>query len=97
MIQALYNQTLLDISIQHTGSVLNAFEISFANGISLSEKIISGTVFTIPESVKEDKEIITFFKSKQLAPASDFNMELIEVKPLGGVGYWGIENEFEVS
>ncbi|KQT17433.1 hypothetical protein ASG31_08460 [Chryseobacterium sp. Leaf404] len=89
----LNRQSLLDIAIQHTGSVLNTFQIAFENNISITDEL--------PTLVKlagtENKEIKNFLKLKKISPASDFDINVIEIKPLGGVGYWEIEKDFEVQ
>lgn len=96
-ITVLPNQSILDVSLLHTGSVENAFEIAFKGGFSVSDDIEKGRLLIVPDTVKLNKQIITFNKMNQNIPATDIIAELIEIKPLEGVGYWEIENNFEIE
>lgn len=91
------NQSLLDVAIQYTGSVENAFNIAFVNGYSVSDYIATGSALIIPDDIKPDKDVLSFYKRNQIAPATDMNVDVIEIKPLEGIGYWEIENNFEIQ
>ncbi len=90
---ALHNQTLLDISIQHTGTVENCFKIAVANGLSVSDEITPGQELKIPSDVKIDKEILNYYKAKELQPATKGK----EISQQGGIGYMQIGSTFKVS
>jgi hypothetical protein len=92
----LHNQSLLDIAIQHTGSVFNAFEIAVANNIAISDDLIPGMLLVIPESIKKNNDILNYYASKKIQPAT-----AITVNPedpiLEGIGFWRIEKDFKIS
>lgn len=93
-ITALHNQNLLDISVQHTGTVENCFKIAVSNGLSVSDDLVPGQEIIIPIDVVIDKEILNYYKAKEIQPAT---AELPKVNQLEGVDYWGIEYDFIVS
>lgn len=97
IIKVLNNQSFLDIAVQHTGSVINAFPIAVANNMSVSEELIPGTVLQVPESVEYDTEIKDYYQSKGLKPASKIEDEKIAIIPLSGINYWIIEENFIVE
>lgn len=92
----LHNQSLLDIAIQHTGSVFNAFEIAVANKISITDDLTPGMLLMIPEGIKKNNDILNYYTSKKIQPAT-----AIYVNPedpiLEGVGFWRIEKDFKIS
>lgn len=96
-VKVLHNQSLLDIAIQHTGSVLNAFSIAVANNISISDILIPGTVLSVPSKMDFETEIKDYYTSKGIRPASAIVEENITVIPLAGINYWQIEETFEVQ
>lgn len=96
-ITVLPNQSILDISLLHTGSVKNAFKIAFNGGFSVSDDVVTGSLLVVPEQVELDKNIINYNLRRQIFPATDVITKLIEIKPLEGVGYWEIENNFEIE
>ena len=95
-ITALHNQSFLDISIQHTGSVFNAFAIAVANGCAVSDSPVAGKKYTIPENVENDNDVLNYYKSKGIQPATAITSE--KIIPAGkGIGWMQIGNSFKVS
>ena len=95
-ITVLNNQSFLDIAIQHTGTVINAFEIAAANGMSVSESLISGSELIIPETIAIDTDIRDYFKSKGIKPATSVTEEILPVVK-AGIGKMQITKTFKVS
>ena len=95
-IQILHNQSILDIAIQHTGSVFNAFAIATANDMAVSETLIAGTSILIPDNVLNDESILNYYKAKEIQPATSLTdvQSVIEYK---GIGYMIIEDNFKVG
>lgn len=94
----LHNQSLLDIAIQHTGSVLNAFQITVANGISLTDDLTPGLILTIPENVVFDTDILNYYTSKKIQPATAIeNIENTEEPTQEGISHWAINNDFIIG
>ncbi len=96
-VEVLHNQTFLDIAVQYTGDVSNAYEIAYANGLSISDELVPGSSLTIPNEVKVNTDIQVYFNAKLIKPATKVQPNLIEIAPLGGINYWEIETTFEVQ
>ena len=93
----LHNQSLLDLAIQHTGSVENAFAIAVANGLSLTDDLESGEALNLePTTINQNKDILSYYQSKKLQPATAVT-QLPEIERLEGIGYWAISVDFKVS
>lgn len=95
-ITALHNQSFLDISIQHTGSVFNAFAIAVANGCAVSDSPVVGQKYTIPENVENDNDVLNYYKAKSIQPATAISD--VTIIPAGrGIGWMRIGGDFKVS
>lgn len=92
----LHNQSLLDIAIQHTGAVENTFAIAVANGLSLTDDLPAGAEIKIPDSANKDNDVLNYYTTKSLQPATAVIM-LPEEERLEGIGYWVIQTDFKVS
>ena len=92
----LHNQSLLDIAIQHTGAVENTFALAVANGLSLTDDLPAGAEIKIPDSANKDSDVLNYYTSKRLQPATAVIM-LPEEERLEGIGYWAISVDFKVS
>ena len=95
-IRVLHNQSLLDIADMHTGTVLSAFAISVANGISLTDELEPGSELIIPDDVLTDADIQGYYKAKQVRPATALQPG-DSPEPLEGIGYWIIGRTFKTS
>jgi hypothetical protein len=91
----LHNQSLLDIAIQHTGSVFNAFAIALANNLSVSESVAPGTVLFLPE-VSKNTDILNYFNSKKIQPATELQ-DLRPTEETRGIGWMKIGSTFKVK
>ena len=94
--KVLHNQSILDIAIQHTGSVFNAFAIATANNMAVSETLIAGNYISIPDNVLNDESILNYYNAKNIKPATSLTdvQSVIEYK---GIGYMIIEDNFKVG
>lgn len=92
----LHNQSLLDIAIQHTGAVENTFAIAVANGLSLTDDLPAGAEIKIPDSANKDNDVLNYYTTKSLQPATAVII-LPEEERLEGIGYWVIQTDFKVS
>lgn len=91
----LSNQSFMDISIQHTGSVYNAFIIAAANGMSVSESPVSGSSLIVPEEAVKDEDILSYFRSNGIRPATGLtDQEMVE--ETNGIGWMKITKNFKV-
>lgn len=97
-ITALHNQNLLDISIQHTGTVSNCFVIAVVNGLCISDDLIPGQKLIIPESVVTDNEILNYYTAKNIQPATAYPLSIDEeTEENSGINYMQIGSTFKVS
>lgn len=97
-ITALHNQNLLDISIQHTGTVSNCFKIAVANGLCISNDLIPGQKLIIPDDVVMDNEILNYYTAKNIQPATAYPLSVgEETEEQSGIGYMQIGSTFKVS
>lgn len=95
MITVLNRQSLLDIAIQHTGSVFTAFDIALANGLSVSEMVEPGAVLILPE-VEQNTDILNYYSAKKIQPATALqDLKIIEEKR--GIGWMKVGRTFKVG
>ena len=94
----LNNQSILDIAIQHTGSVENCFAIAVANGLSVSDVLSAGLPAEIPEDVFKNTDVLNYYNAKNIQPATGSTTKQdSEIPTLKGIGYMQIANGFKVS
>ena len=70
----LHHQSLLDLAIQHTGSVENAFILALQNGKSLTDDLVAGEQLSL-KNTKNNKDILNYYQSKKLQPATAFSQK----------------------
>ncbi len=100
MITVLHNQSLLDVAIQHTGSVMNVFSIAKANGMAVSDEIVAGAVLEIPTVIFPDNNILNYYQNKNIKPATAITATITGGNPqaeLEGIDYWAISDDFIVQ
>ena len=96
-IVVLHHQSFLDLAIQHTGSVENAFILALQNGKSLTDDLESGEALNLePTTINQNKDILSYYQSKKLQPATAVILPP-EAERLEGIGYWVIQTDFKVS
>ena len=95
----LNNQSLIDVAIQHTGTIENAFKIAVANGLSLTDELQPGAQLIIPEDVQMNNDVVNYFAAKGIQPATGLteNDLLIAQTVQRGIGYMQIGKTFKVS
>lgn len=95
-ITVLHNQSVLDVAIQHTGSVLNAFSIAAANNMAVSDMLTAGSTVFIPGTVINDPDILGLFKNNDLKPATSIT-DMSVVPSEKGIGWMQIVKDFKVD
>lgn len=94
----LNNQSILDIAIQHTGTVENCFAIAVANGISVSDILTAGLPVEIPDDLPKNTDVLNYYNAKKIQPATGTTTEQNnEIPLLKGIGYMQIGNSFKTS
>lgn len=96
--RVLHNQSLLDLALQHTGSVENAFALALANGLSLTDELAAGeSLHLTAYGIQQNKEILNYYQSKSIQPATAISGKQEAGSQMQGIGYWAISTEFIIS
>lgn len=97
MITVTSGQNLLDVAIEHCGSVESAYDMALANGLSITDDLKNGESLDDVEVL--DNDVTLFYVVNNIKPATGITTKEINDR-LGigeGIGYWRIEMEFEVQ
>lgn len=95
-ITVLHNQTFQDIAVEKTGDFLNAFPIAIFNGMSVSDFLEPGTDLVIPDDLIIDVDVIAYFQSKKLQPATALKDQGI-ISEKRGIGSMKVASNFKVD
>lgn len=90
-----HHQSLLDIAVQYTGRASNAYLIALKNDMSVHDEPEIGSEIEL-FSEEMDKDILNYYKAKNLKPATGIFEISFEKLNEAGIGYWMI-GEFKVS
>ena len=97
-ITVLHNQSLLDLALQHTGTIESVFEMAEANALNITDDVVAGKTLVLPAEMLTNKDILSYYKAKNLQPATAFTKADEEVfKRLEGISIWAINLDFVVS
>ncbi|AMA48997.1 hypothetical protein [Flavobacterium covae] len=69
----LHNQSLIDFTLHHCGTLDGIMAMAVENNISITEILTPGQVLTIPNEIIKDIDIVGFYETKRVIPASGFN------------------------
>ena len=98
MIYAIENQSVFDVAVQESGSVLVAFEWAIANGLSITDDLAPGQQLVSPNSSFRNAEVANYFKGKKQMVATGFNVEEgSSIIPTLGIGTMRIGSTFIVG
>lgn len=89
------NQSVLDIAIQESGSVLAAFEWSIKNGLSITDELEPGQQLIKVNTGFINTDVVRYFKSKNQMSATGTKRP--PVPPGLGIGYMKIGINFKVG
>jgi hypothetical protein len=67
----LYNQSLLDVAIQHTGGIESLFDFAIENGLSVTDDLKVGHFLTSTKIVNNN-DVVQYYKDRNTQPASGF-------------------------
>lgn len=97
MITALSHQSILDLSLQHCGSLESAYALAEGNGISVTDDLTTGAQLSTPEVM--DKDVTLHYGLNSIQPATHItNAEINDILNIGeGIEFWAIEFDFIVS
>ena len=98
IITALHNQSLLDLALQHTGTIESVFEFAEANALNITDDVVASKTLVLPADVFSNKDILNYYTAKNLQPATAFSKEDEQVaKRLEGISIWAINLDFVVT
>ena len=99
-ITVLHNQSLLDLALQHTGTIESIFELSVLNEKSVTDDMVAGTPLNVPpfSASARNKDILAYYTAKNIQPSTAFTKEDKQVlERLEGISIWAINLDFVVS
>ncbi|MGJ1244279.1 hypothetical protein [Sphingobacterium multivorum] len=91
---ALHNQSVLDFVLQNTGSISGAVSFAIANGISITDDLVIGQTYFIPEEIDTDTDISDYYERNDYVPAGGVEFT---VEPEFVIGRMVIEQSFIVK
>ena len=98
IITALHNQSLLDLALQHTGTIESVFELAEANALNITDDVQAGAPLYLGEGLGVRNEILSYYTAKNLQPATAFTKEDEQVfERLEGISIWAINLDFIVT
>lgn len=86
-VRVLQRQSLLDIALQETGTIEAAFDIAVANGISITD-YVPGTILTIPDTAPVNEQILAYYKTNFISPATSEEFKITSSGLYVDEGYW---------
>jgi len=97
-ITVLHNQSLLDLALQHTGTIESVFELAGANALNITNDVVAGKTLILPAEAFTNKDILAYYTAKNLQPATAFSKEDEQVfERLEGISIWAINLDFVIT
>lgn len=89
-------QSLLDIAIQHSGSIEAALAIAAANDLSVTDSAAAGNMVTV--DLVMNKSVVNQLAVLEIKPATGITaIETASTISDEGIEFWAIEIDFIVS
>ena len=99
-VTALNNQSLLDLALQHTGTIESIFELAVLNEKNVTDDMVAGSSLNVPPLLEgaRNKDILSYYTAKKIQPATAFTKEDEQVfERLEGISIWAINLDFAVE
>ncbi|EKY10371.1 hypothetical protein [Capnocytophaga sp. oral taxon 380] len=97
-ITVLHNQSLLDLALQHTGTIESVFELAEANALNITDDVQASKILALSVEVFTNKDILAYYTAKNLQPATAFTKEDEQVfERQEGISIWAINLDFIVT
>ena len=97
-IKILNNQSFFDISIQLTGTPINAFLLAQTNEAAVTDSLEAGSFIRVPEDLIIDRELKRFYDKNKIVPGTALTQNDIDtIIGCEGIGCWQIGIDFTVS
>ncbi|WP_343530837.1 hypothetical protein [Pedobacter sp.] len=91
-IKALHNQSVLDLLLQHTGSLSSALAFAEANQMSITDELEIGSSYALPDGVITDSDILNYYINNAYKPATGNAVVVINTDY--GIGEMAIAQTF---
>lgn len=89
-------QSLLDVAIQQSGSILVAFELAVKNSLSITDDLIPCESISLVGVNNAD--IKAYYEAKNIVPATALTTDdQLIIAELEGISYWAINVDFVVQ
>lgn len=95
MITVKDRQTLLDITLQTSGSVEAVVELARTNGLSITDELTDGKELATAGVAEE--AVVSRYEINGIFPATEASDEERSAMAYEGIGFMAIENDFVVS
>jgi hypothetical protein len=89
-------QSMLDITVQHSGGIDAIFDLAFKNGLSITDDLSINDTLQKSELVV-DSDVVEYYLHKGIISTTAPQEEDLINYPIGGISYMGIETDFKVS
>jgi hypothetical protein len=90
----LHNQSLIDFTLHHCGTIESVVAMAVANNWSITEELQPKKVLEVPQDIIKDSDIVGFYTNKKHVPA--FNYSGSSSTNDEGIGEMIIEKTFIV-
>lgn len=93
-VQAQHQQSVLDLLLQHSGSIAGLIRFAQANARSATEDLVAGAYYELPDEVIKDVDILDYYRRNGIVPATaniEANQQLDN-----GIGSMAVGVSFEV-
>lgn len=67
-ITVLHNQSLLDLALQHTGTIESVFEMAEANALNITDDVRAGKTLVVPAEAFTNKDILAITPQRTSSP-----------------------------
>lgn len=89
-------QSVLDVAVQHSGSIESIFDLASLNGLSVTDDLVPNDSLQRSE-VTTDADVVFYYSTKGIIPSTAPSADDIAQHPIGGINYMGIQIDFIVS
>lgn len=90
----LYNQSLFDVAVQHTGTLESVFEMALLNNASITDELVAGNRLLINVE-NHNTDIKDYYKINVLQPSSALtDMDKNQIERDYGIGSMTIGSTF---
>ncbi|MCK0202662.1 hypothetical protein MWN41_06470 [Ornithobacterium rhinotracheale] len=95
-IVVLHKQSLFDVSLMHTGSIVGIFKLAEANNLSITDDVQAGQRLELPQVIMQDADILAYYQAKNIRPATGVSHTGNAINQPEGISYWTINQDFVV-